>query len=166
MLSGAFCQRDGIGKETMDNLARIVTENQQWLMNRVLKYAGERGYTKHTSTLAEASRATVGGLSSALLDALKTCPEPPEHGPDDDYKEDLIASFAILEARRHQERGVSVEMFCGLLKYYRQSYVDLVHHAEMDPKQTDRCVRFVDRFFERIKLGLCADWVTCGPDGL
>ena len=42
-----------------------------------------------------------------------------------------MAAFGILEARRHRSRGVTLIMFLGLMKYYRQSYIDLIMQADM-----------------------------------
>jgi PAS domain S-box-containing protein len=50
-------------------------------------------------------------------------------------------------------------MFLGLLKYYRQSYLDLVLEAEFDRDYENKCRRFVDRFYDRIEIGLCKEWI-------
>lgn len=146
----------------MKALTDLVAGHEEWLMSRVLRYAKERNYTKYTSTLPEAWRISISGLSDALLSALQTYDDPPELGPDDDYSKDPIASFGILEAQRHRTRGVTLGMFLSLMKYYRQSYVDLVVQAGFERETQDQHRLFVERFFDRVELGFCVEWASTG----
>ena len=144
----------------MEALAQLVATHEDWLMNRVLVYAKQRDYVRYTSTLAEAWRISIAGLSESLLGALRVYDGPPELGPDDDYSQDPIASFGVLEAQKHRARGVTLDLFLGLMKYYRQGYVDLILQAGLDLPEQDRCRAFVDRFFDRVELGFCVEWAT------
>ena len=51
----------------MMRLADLVVSHEDWLIQKVLTYAKEKGYTRYTSTLAEAWRTSVSGLSQPLL---------------------------------------------------------------------------------------------------
>jgi hypothetical protein len=82
----------------------------------------------------------------------------PELLPDEDYTSDPIASFGIIGAKRHRRRGVSLSMFLGLMKYYRQSYIDLVVRAGFGIEEERRYRLFIDRFFDRIEIGFCTEW--------
>lgn len=144
----------------MEALYKLIAENEDWLMDRVLQYAKERDYVKYTSTLAEAWRISIASLSEAILAALQTPEYNVELGPDEDYTYGPIAAFGIEEAQKHRSRGITLGMFLSLLKYYRQSYIDLILQAgfEFDQKETYR--RFVERCFDRVELGLCTEWAT------
>ncbi|MEQ8188019.1 MAG: ATP-binding protein, partial [Candidatus Eremiobacterota bacterium] len=142
----------------MEKLINILTENENWLIERVIHYAREHGYSKYTSTLAEAWRISINGLSQAILDALKVYSEPPELNPDDDYLKDPVTSFGIIEAQKHRSRGVTIGMFLGLLKYYRQSYVDLIIESDFDEKEKKKYRLFIDRVFDRIEIGFSTEW--------
>ena len=128
----------------MEKLIRIITESENWLIQRVIHYAKEYGYSKYTSTLAEAWRISISCLSGSILDALKFYSEPPELGPDDDYTQDPVTSFGIMEAQKHRSRGVTIGMFLGLLKYYRQSYVDLIMENDFNEKEKKIYRLFID----------------------
>ncbi len=143
----------------MKGLAELVTSHENWLMQRVLHYATERDYTKYTSTLSEAWRTSISGLSAVLLQGLQAYEDLPEFSPDEDFAKDPIASFGILEARRHRSRGVPLGMFLSLMKYYRQSYVDLVLESGLDRDAEEQYRRYVDRFFDRVELGFTVEWV-------
>ncbi len=142
----------------MMRLADLVASHEDWLMHKVLTYAKENGYTKYTSTLAEAWRTSISGLSQSLQECLKSQSSVPELLPDEDYANDPIASFGIIEAKRHRERGVSLGMFLGLMKYYRQSYIDLVLQAGFGIEEEQLYRLIIDRFFDRIELGFCTEW--------
>lgn len=128
-------------------------------MQRVLAYARRQNYTQYTSTLAEAWRLSISELSKAILQACDAHTAPPELDPDTDYRQDPIAAFGIVEAQRHRTRGISLSMFLGLLKYYRQSYVDLVEDSAMSPQARAEARLFVERCFDRIEIGFCSEWL-------
>jgi PAS domain S-box-containing protein len=142
----------------MEVLAQLVATHEDWLVTHVLQYARERSYVKHAPALAEALRVSVADVSAVFLAALDACDGMPELGPDDDYAQDPIASFGIVEAQRHRGRGVTLAMFLGLMKYYRQSYADLVLQAGFGEKERERSRLFIDRFFDRVELGFCTEW--------
>ena len=142
----------------MMRLADLVAGHEDWLMQKVLTYAKENGYTRYTSTLAEAWRTSVSGLSQPLLECLKNLLSVPELLSDEDYTTDPIASFGIIEAKRHRMRGISLSMFLGLMKYYRQSYIDLVVQNGFGIEEERLYRLFIDRFFDRIEMGFCTEW--------
>jgi len=129
-------------------------------MARILNYAAQNGYVAYTSTLAEAWRLSIHGLSASLLDALSRIDTGLELHPDEDYTHDSITLFGIQEAKRHRQRGISIGMFMGLFKYYRQGYLDLVESIELSYLEKSRIINFFHRFFDRIELGLCSEWVA------
>ncbi|MBN1584099.1 MAG: response regulator [Anaerolineae bacterium] len=151
-------------------LYELITTSEDWLMHRVLAYARERDYVKYTSTLAEAWRISIAGLSEAIVGVLDSGGEGPasvrvpELGPDEDYLSDPIAAFGVLEARRHRARGISLDMFLGLTKYYKQSYLDLIEQAGYTVQDTTLYKRFIERCFDRIEIGFCLEWAE-SPEG-
>ena len=124
-------------------------------MQQVLAYAKKQGYTRYTSTLAEAWRISIAGISQSLLEALAHQSGVPQLLPDEDYTKDPIASFGIIEAQRHRERGVSFGMFLGLMKYYQQSYRDLIMQAGFGIEEERLYLLHIDRFFDHMELGFC-----------
>ena len=64
----------------MHPLALLLKEHEGWLMRRVRDYAIERDYTRYTSTLEEAWRVSIVGLTDSICAALELSPEPWELG--------------------------------------------------------------------------------------
>jgi diguanylate cyclase (GGDEF)-like protein/PAS domain S-box-containing protein len=147
-------------------LCDLIVSHENWLVERILFYAKERNYVKYTSTLKEAWRISIEQLSQSLLEALQTFDKVLEHGPDDDYTQDQAASYGVLQAKRHRARGVSLGMFMGLMKYYRQSYTDMVRNAVFDRSYENYCLLFIDRFFERIELAFCEEWAESSNNNM
>ncbi|MBN1346379.1 MAG: response regulator [Phycisphaerae bacterium] len=147
----------------MNDLVDLVERNEDWLVERILFYAKQQGYTKYTSTLLEAWRLSICGLSASLVEGAKHFGDIPELAPDDDYARDPVTSFGVVEARRHRQRGVSLPMFLGLMKYYRQSYIDLVKTKVPDEGRAHRCQLFLERCFDRIEIAFCHEWA--GTEG-
>jgi len=143
----------------MDKFSLLLLSNQDFLVRRVLDYAKLHNYTRYTSTLEEAWLVSIKGLSQALLEAIQQSPEVPELNADFDYSNDSMVAFGILEAQRHRVRGVSLELFLGLMKYYRQAFLDLVSEqgSGIDVKHTSL---FVNRCFDRIEIAFCTEWAN------
>ncbi|MDD5758668.1 MAG: ATP-binding protein [Desulfobulbaceae bacterium] len=151
----------------MHPFANLLKESESWLMRRIRDYAVMHGYARYTSTLEEAWRISVVGLTESIISALSLSEAPWELNPDDTYTSDPIASFGVLEAQRHRARGVSLEMFMGLMKYYRQTYLDLIRTSSLktaafserhlDDDGKSWC-RFVERVFDRIEIAFCVEW--------
>lgn len=151
----------------MQALKNLIVEQEDWLIDQVVMYAIANGYTEHTSTLKEAWRASICGLTEPMADALDRYDAPPEIPADADFTENSIASYGIEQARQHRARGVTLNLFLGLTKYYRQAYCDLVgefSEALADPQKSRL---FVDRFFDLVELGFCSEWaMTSNEDKL
>lgn len=150
----------------MKRLYKLIANNEDWLMHQVLSYAKKHGYVNYSSTLVEAWRISIAGLSKALLSRLKVSDEIPELTSDDDFTKDPIARFGILESQRHRARGIDFCMFLGLMKYYRQSYIDLIIKHSFNREYEEYCRLFIDRSFDRIELGFSSEWVNQSESNL
>ena len=151
----------------MQHLRTLLLDNETWLMQRILKYAKGQDYTTYTSTLLEAWRLSISGLSHALLQGMDVFDgRAPEFVSGADLTGNPVAAFGVAEARLHRQRGISLGLFLGLLKYYRQTYQDLVREKIDDPKQRDRYDHFILRCFDLIELALCTEWNAMPQDAL
>ena len=144
------------------SLHAIIADNEAWLIDRIIFYAKRQGCTRYTSTLREAWRQSIAGLSAPILTVLEKGMPDVELGPDENFTADPLAGFGITEANRHFERGVNPGMFLGLMKYYRQSYLDLIDQHSPDPASRRRFALTLNRFFDRIEIGLMTAWIA--PD--
>lgn len=142
----------------MKRLYELIQCSEAWLIERILQYVRQRGYEKYTPTFAETCRVAIAGLSRALLREFDHGARDLEINPNDDYTTDPAAAFVTLEAGRHRARGVSISMFLGLFKYYRQTYMDLLDEAGLDADEARNSRLFLNRFFDRIEIAFCSEW--------
>jgi PAS domain S-box-containing protein len=143
----------------MDTVVRLFREKQSWLMERVLGYATEYGYARHTSTLLEAWRYSIAGLTEALATALSSTGEDfARITVDTDWNHDPLTRFSVEEARKHRERGVSLGMFLGMFIYYRQTYQDCMREFLPPGAERDRLECLVVRLFDRMGAAFCVQW--------
>jgi diguanylate cyclase (GGDEF)-like protein len=137
-----------------------ITTHENWLIERILDYAIKRDYAKYTSTLKEAWRLSVSGITSSLVEAINIKGDDLELNPDDNYSSDPAAQFGIAQAKLHRERGINLAMFLGLIKYYHQTYVDLIRESAFSEMEKMRYENLVNRFFNRVEIGFCSTWST------
>jgi phosphoglycerate-specific signal transduction histidine kinase len=144
----------------MDELRKLIEKNEDWLMESILGYAKKHGFTESASTLEEEWRLSIAGLSSSLIEGSRHYPNAPELGADNSDADDPLTGFGMTEARRHRQRGVGLAMFLGLMKCYRQGYLDLVEQkcAAKSKIKDYRC--FLERCFDRIEIAFCRDWTA------
>nr|MDO8109420.1 PAS domain-containing sensor histidine kinase [Candidatus Sigynarchaeota archaeon] len=140
-------------------------QNEKKLIGKLLAYAKMGDYTKYTSTLEEAWEMSIRGITQCLVTTInKYKDQVPELNADEHYAKDPAAAFGILEAQRHRSRGVTLELFVGLMKYFRQSYLDLINESNFDVKDKDFYHLFVERFFDRLELGFISEWADSSYD--
>lgn len=142
----------------MERLKRIILDSEEILMEKILSYAKERNYVKYTSTLKEAWRMSIAGLSEALIKVIEKSKSIPEMGPDDDFTKSEVAQFGIVEAQKHRSRGVTLGMFLGLMKYYNQSYIDLINESNFSSEEKKYFSQYIKRYFDHVELGFTIEW--------
>ncbi len=61
--------------DMLTTLIKYINDHEDWLMDRILDYAQKRDYTKYASTLKEAWRLSISGLSKSLVEffVVPTC---------------------------------------------------------------------------------------------
>lgn len=147
-------------------LINYINDHEDWLMSRILDYAQQRNYTKYTSTLKEPWRLSISGLSKSLSELIVTKGEDVELGPEEDFGKDPATQYGIMEATRHRQRGVSLDLFLGLMKYYYQSYQDLIVESEFPAAEKKKFCNLIKRFFDRVEISFCTTWASSEHDSL
>lgn len=143
----------------MDGLAEFIVSSEEEILERAMAYAEKHRFLEITSQVPLAWRLAVRGLSESLANMNETVKEIPELSPYEDYRSGPAGDFAILEAKMHSDRGVTLPQFLGMMKYFRQAFNDSVSDAGFDRETRYSYHRYLDRFFDRVELGFVAAWV-------
>ena len=128
-------------------------------MERILGYARQHGYAAYTSTLVEAWRISIVGLTEAVASAFEISEFPEiELAVHTDWSKDPVSRFGLKEARLHRGRGIELGMFLGLFVYYRQAYQDCVREFLPPGEERDRIEHVLIRLFDRMGTAFCSEW--------
>ncbi len=149
--------------KTLSPLSQLLLDNENWLIRRILYYAKLHQFTQYTSTLEEAWRISISGLTHSLIEGIKRNHAIPDFGPDESFRDDPLTDFGVIEAQRHRKRGITLSMFLGLMKYYRQAYVDLVEELDTIANQKKNRL-LIERSFDRIEIAFCQEWAQTSQE--
>lgn len=145
-------------------LIKLVDElekNEIWLMERILKYATDHDYTRFTSTLMEAWHASIHGLNKSIAEYAKV-DQLPINSDFDGNVDDASTAFGKLEAIKHRDRGISITLFLGLFKYYRQTYLDFIDEVYCEDQKLYS--EFIGTFFDKVEISFIDEWMAEGED--
>jgi PAS domain S-box-containing protein len=139
-------------------LHTIIGQDQDRLVERLLHHSRSQNYIRHLSLPVETQRQHVADLSAALLTHLEK--DLPDEGlsPWEDTADDPLARFSIALADRYRSEGAALGIVLALMKIYRQSYVDLIDQKTPAPADHRRLSALLNRFFDRMEIGLCNHW--------
>lgn len=143
----------------MRDLIEILSVKEDSLVEKVVDYAIKHNYAKYTSTLKEAWRISIAGLSEAITRKLLQNPSLDDL-IDINSKplDEQFVQFGILEAKKHRERGITLQMFIGLFKYYKYSYEDLIREEVLITKVCNFYLMLIARIFDHIEVVICKSW--------
>ncbi len=143
-----------------------ILSNESVLMDQALAYAKRLNFVKYTSTLTEAWRKSIDGLSKDMLHIFETYNGIIELGPDNDYANHPIAAYGVRQAISHRTRGVNLSMFLGMMKYYCQSYVDLIEESDFSYEDRQSFIYIIRRYFDFVELGFITEWTGLSEEVL
>jgi len=146
-------------------LTDLIVRNEDRLLGQVISLAEENGYFRFVPGTPEAWRVTLRGLSGSLLQSCRADPSPPSLSADDVGRDDGISAFGVVEARKRRRDGMHPAIFLGLVKCFRQSYLDLVRTAGLPREEEEGHIRYIERFFDRNEVAVCVSWTAESVSG-
>lgn len=148
----------------MLNLKTLIENHEDWLTDRVVHYARQKSYTQYSSTLREAWRMSICGLSAPLVQFIE---EAQSADAPHDTAVRNAADFGVAQGLQHRSLGIEIGNFVGLLKLYRNAYLDLIAEKEPDRTECERLRGMIMEVFDSIEIGLLDAWgTTNGSDQL
>src|SRR5512143_2023807 len=131
---GSLKQRRGPRDETQGDqdvttLTDLFARNEDRLLAQVLSLTEANGYFRIVPGTPETWRATLRVLSGSLLQAHRSDPSPPSLTADDVGRDDGLSAYGAVEASKRRREGMPLGIFFGLIKCFRQAYIDLVRSS-------------------------------------
>ncbi len=139
----------------MLSFKRLIEENEEWLIDLIVEYARDRAYTEYSSTLREAWRISVCGISKPLVAFIEAAQgsDRPQH-----VATEKMQAFGVVRGLQHRAMGISVSDFFGMLKLYRRAYVDLIEEKEPQPDQRHALRALIIEMFDAMEIGILRAW--------
>jgi PAS domain S-box-containing protein len=144
---------------SLQPLVQALREREDDLLSRLVSLSRQAEYTRYTSTREEDWRVTVREPADQLAAWIEARSEPEAMHVDEVFQENPRAAFGIQEARLHRERGITLEMFLGLCKLMRQTFVELARDSLMEASAQQLGADIIHRYFDKFELGFVSEWV-------
>ncbi len=144
----------------MTPLTDLIARNEDRLLERILSLAEASGYFRFVPGTPEEWRAALRGLSGSLLQAYRADSSPPSLTAEDVGRNDGLSAFGVAEARKRRREGMPLGIFLGLVKFFRQEYLDLVRTAGLPREEEEGLLRYVERFFDRNEIASSVSWTA------
>jgi signal transduction histidine kinase len=140
-----------------DVFTKLLKSSENRLIELILQRTGQHSQARCTTTLKQALRDTVSRINEAMMETVKGSDQLLEPGLGEDLTTGPGAQFGILHARLQHAKGGDLALCLGLMKHYRQAYLDLLREfTGFD--QPDEVYLLVNRFYDRTELACCNEW--------
>jgi len=142
----------------MIDIKKLFTDNQQHLADAVRTLAEQHGFADYVKETNKPWEQSVKAVTQSIIRSLETLGLDGNHAtPDVACEDEILAAFALDTSRRHRRMGINMAMFLSMLKFFRQAYLDTLRHKGGEDSVRER--GFINRFFDRMEISQCVDWV-------
>ncbi len=141
----------------MRRLRELLSSQEEWLLQRVLRYSGEETCIGDASSPGSSWLLGIRALSAALVNSSQNDPTVQFSVNGEDFSQDPIVSFFVTEARSRHEEGSEPGRCLAFIKCFRQAYIDLfMEHKRKGDAEAFR--RLVEAYFDRLEVGFFTQW--------
>ncbi len=145
----------------------LINASTDILTDNVIRLGTKYGYIAYTSNTNAAWRESIVGVSKGLLNLFSSDDihqiDPNIRIDIDDWNEDVIGYFRD-RAIAHQKRAIELYMYTGLLKYYRQVYIELFDTLDANPNELDWLRSIINGYFNRGEAITCYEYQNLSSD--
>ncbi|MEJ2411125.1 MAG: ATP-binding protein, partial [Novosphingobium sp.] len=148
----------GFGRNSSnDALTDFLEQRLDRLVDQSIEIAKSNGYAPFTTTIRAAWVEAIVSVTNALGTYLTSNDDAP-NGPMAtlDYASDPRFSRMRLIARMHRSQGITLQMYLGLFKHFRNLYMSEL--ARLPGGVTAQEASRVRDFFDHSELSISADW--------
>jgi len=139
----------------------MLQHNECLLMDAWLAASADAGYTRYTSTLSEAWRLGVYGITESLAHFIESASSPSPVTSWPPRPDDPTWTFATGEAQCHRDRGIPLADYLVLLKLMRDSYLGLLARDPLTCND-EEVSALARRFFDLSEVVIVDRWTAPG----
>ena len=141
----------------MDTFINAVAAAEDELLRTAADYAVRLGVINGSPLDEEARRAQVSELTSLLTKYCENAKVFRESDAGGGCANDPVAKFGAGEMQRLREHGGDPLSLMEIIKHYRRFYIEVAAEARLPWENYERCKRIIDRFFDRVEMGMLAE---------
>lgn len=142
----------------MQNIISIFEDNETILMNKILTSARHFGFSAYTSPRVEDWRLSISGITESLKMAFES--QSPLMFDNRLVADNALTTFGVKEAQLHRQRGVSLDMFLALMKYYRDAYLEVIAESQIHETHDCKNSSWVMHAFDQIEMAFIKEWTS------
>ncbi len=139
-------------------LKTSLKEQAEWIQQRVLHYAAQRGVEVEMNSLRQAILELVNAYQQAITAALQRNFLAREIQSGEMIVGDPLSAFGISLAKQHNGNGANRGLPRALLKDCRRTYQDLVQRASWPLEIKHETQDFLDCSLERVEVAFTTEW--------
>ncbi len=136
-------------EEILNDFLEHLDGGDKWLAARMLHYINLSDFTKYVPPREDIWRLIIRGINRSIRLGLESSGQ---------LQNSEMAEYILEQARSHKERGVSPNVFFGVLKYLRRVYHEFIKEFSPDRTEYTEYKKFVDFCFDRFETALCDEF--------
>lgn len=149
----------------MGKIRKIFEENEERIISVLIDRAKQGEYTRYTSTRMEDWLTSVREIARGIIQLIEAKDGSDFLHVDEKYENDATVAYGVKEAKLHRSRGVTLSMFLGLTKYYRQAFLKVLGNViELDRAEREKVQNKINLYFDRFEIGFCTEWTELSSD--
>lgn len=149
----------------MEKIKKVFKENEEKIITVLIDRAKQGEYTRYTSTRMDDWLVSVKEITRGIIYLYEAKNGPDILHVDENYENDATIAYGVKEAKLHRSRGVTLSMFLGLTKYYRQAFLTVLGNVtELDEAEKTGVLNKINLYFDRFEIGFCSEWTKLSSD--
>ena len=151
-------------KKIAGQLFRLVESSEDFLLRKFYNYVSFAGYTDYMGKDLELWKAMLGRTASRFLSYLQESDTPEEMPVDEDITRNSAGARGITEAHSYHHRGFLLVRILGIIKYLRDSFLDLADSGIHRSGEREKARLLIWRYFDKFEIGFVNEWVNLELD--
>jgi hypothetical protein len=147
-------------KATAAQLFRLIESSEDFLLRKFYNYVSFAGYTDHHGSDLESWRAILRRTVTRFLSYLQRSDSPEELPVNEEISRSLAGADGVTEAQGFYQRGFLLGRILGIIKYSRDSFLNLADSGIPKPRNREKAHLLIRRYFDKFEIGFVDEWVN------
>lgn len=133
---------------------------EEFLLRKFYNYVSFAGYTDYHGSDLESWRSILRRIVTRFLSYLRESDSPEEIPVNEDLSRNPAAAAGVIEAQDYYQRGFVLGRILGIIKYIRDSFLNLADSGIPKPRDREKARILIWRYFDKFEIGFVDEWVN------